>query len=49
MLIVERIEKDFHQIEIDGVIYDVAIVYDIPNAIAIESDRDFIGKKVSFL
>ena len=49
VLIVEHIEKDFHKIEIDGVIYDVTIVYDIPNAIAIESDCDFIGKNVSFL
>ena len=49
ILIVEHIEKDFRKIEIDGAIYDVAIVYDIPNAIAIESDCDFIGKNVSFL
>ncbi len=49
VLIGERIEKDFHQIEIDGIIYDVVTVYDIPNAIAIENDCDFIGKNVSFL
>ena len=49
VLIVERIEKDFHQIEIDGVIYNVVMVHDIPNAIAIESDSNFIGKKISFL
>ena len=49
VLIFERIEKDFHQIEIDGVIYDFVIVHDIPNAIAIESDSNFIGKKISFL
>lgn len=49
VLIVERIEKDFHQVEIDGVIYDVVTVYDIPNAVAIESDCNFIGKNITFL
>ena len=48
IIVLDNIEKDFRKIEIDGILYDATIPYDIPDAIAIESDNDFIGKMVSF-
>ncbi len=48
VLVLDSIQKDFTRIEIDGILYDVTIAYDIPNAISIDSDNDFIGKTVKF-
>ena len=48
IIVLDSIEKDFTKIEIEGIQYDVATAYDIPNAISIESDNDFIGKTVKF-
>lgn len=48
IVVLDSIQKDFKKIEIDGIQYDVTIVYDIHNAISIESDNDFIGKTVKF-
>lgn len=48
IVVLDGIQKDFKKIEIDGIQYDVTIVYDIPNAISIEGDNDFIGKTVKF-
>ena len=49
IIIVDKIENEFNQIEINGVRYDVTIPYDIPNAISIEGDYDFIGETVNFI
>ena len=49
IVVLDNINKDFNKIEIDGIVYDTTIPYDIPNAIAIKSDNDFIGKTVNFI
>lgn len=48
VIVLDNVEKDFQKIEIDGIRYDATIAYDIPNAISIESENDFIGKTVKF-
>ena len=48
IIVLDSIEKDFTKIEVEGTLYDAIIAYDIPNAISIESENDFIGKKVKF-
>ena len=48
VIVLDNVEKDFKKIEIDGIRYDAIIAYDIPNAISIESENDFIGKSVKF-
>lgn len=48
IIVLDSIQKDFKRIEIEGILYDVTIPYDIPNAISIDSDNDFIGKTVKF-
>lgn len=49
IIILDKIKKDFDKVEIDGMIYETTIPYDVPNAIAIKSDNDFVGKTVKFL
>lgn len=49
VLVLDKMEKDFNKVEIDGTLYEVTIPYDIPNAIAIKSDNDFIGKRITFI
>ena len=48
VIVLDNVEKDFQKIEIDGIRYDATIAYDIPNAISIESENNFIGKSVKF-
>ena len=48
VIVLDNIEKGFNKIEIEGTLYDATIAYDIPNAISIESENDFIGKTVKF-
>mgnify|MGYP003442921356 CR=1 FL=1 len=48
VIVLDNIEKDFNKIEIEGTLYDATIAYDIPNAISIEGENDFIGKTVKF-
>jgi predicted nucleotidyltransferase len=48
IIVLDSIKKDFTKIEIEGTLYDATIAYDIPNAISIESNNDFIGKTVKF-
>ena len=48
IIVLDSIQKDFKKIEIDGILYDATMPYDIPNAISIDSDNDFIGKTVRF-
>ena len=48
VIVLDNIEKGFNKIEIEGTLYDATITYDIPNAISIESNNDFIGKTVKF-
>lgn len=49
IMVLDNIDKDFKQVEVDGKRYDVTIPYDIPSAIAIKTDNDFIGKSVNFI
>lgn len=49
IIILDKINKDFDKVEIDGILYETTIPYDIPNAIAIKSNNDFIGKTVNFI
>ena len=49
VIVLDKMEKDFNKVEIDGTLYEITIPYDIPNAIAIKSDKDFIGKTVTFI
>lgn len=49
IIVLDSFQKDFKRIEIDGILYDATIPYDIPNAISIDSDNDFVGKSVVFL
>ena len=48
VIVLDNVEKDFQKIEIDGIRYDATIAYDIPNAISIESENNYIGKSVKF-
>ena len=48
VIVLDNVEKDFQKIEIDGIRYDATKAYDIPNAISIESENNFIGKSVKF-
>ena len=49
IVVLDKIENDFDKVEIDGILYEATIPYDIPNAIAIKADSDFIGKTINFI
>ena len=49
IIILDQIENNFNKVEINGILYEITIPYDIPNAIAVKTDGDFIGKTVNFI
>ena len=49
VIVLDKIEKDFKKVEIDGEIYNVLPAYDIENAIVINSKKDFSDKTVNLI
>ena len=49
IIVLDKVKSDFNKVEIDGIIYDVIIPYDIPNAIAIKTEDNIMGKSIKFI